>query len=902
MYVLGVIIDSVKHDQTMGDAKEANSWLPMPKKRTFRRPTFETCVQVADALRIHWSVDTKQGALRLGFEAALPPDTWIAFGPSKPGTTARLMGGADVIVAGFKGARDSGPTAFVADSFISSYASCSVDAETGGVDGVCDDITWAHGSTLAGGAQLLSADSSDGSVFIEAIRPLDLTPYDLEFDHPINPDVPTTFIWAVGRIGTQPDGQPEAAAWRSHALLYGKSYGELRDLILTSPPDTQAGVTACRPGPFPPLGGGSIAAAALAAAALPSAATVEAAASPGVPTLLAAHAACMLLAWAVAFPLAVAFATCRRRQAPPRGLCGTSSDAWFLFHSRLAGLGGVLSVAGFIAAAVWTRQARGTLIGLVASSAYSASSASSASSLHVSLGFGCLLLLGAHVFLALLRPPKPLPDGLMLGLQESALALRRRAWEAVHRVAALLLFALAAAAGVSGVIVLLSRYHTLAVATPQRPPPPPSPPPPPPPPRWRSPAALALNGSAPAGCTAFPAANLGDGWCDDDEVFNSAACHFDFGDCCDGGGGGGGGGGNGGGGSGSGGSGSGRGGGSGSGGGGSGGRGGGGGTSPILACRDPSSPWYDPSEPGKGTPRGAYPAPRNFRYGLGLDGLVAGRAVTDERVATTYNNYYEWSLTSKEEAAVLATAPEHAEFFRAAGWPLRIRGRVTNAALAARTLDVSALVSEVHLEERVYAHRCVEAWSIVVPWVGFPLAKLVEMAGPAGDVRYVLFESHGNRSHGRFPSPWPWPYTEALTIEEARNELAFLAVGMYQRPLPPQSGAPIRLVVPWKYGFKSIKAVTAITFATEEDVQALQSGRRGAKPPTFWSSYNRGAEFGFWANVNPEVPHPRWSQARERVLADSKYAGPRIPTRLFNGYAAHVAHLYEGLQGERLFA
>ena len=175
---------------------------------------------------------------------------------------------------------------------------------------------------------------------------------------------------------------------------------------------------------------------------------------------------------------------------------------------------------------------------------------------------------------------------------------------------------------------------------------------------------------------------------------------------------------------------------------------------------------------------------------------------------------------------------------------------------------------------------------MAVPWSGFPLRALVDFAKPLGSAKYVIMETFldEDMAPGQAASWYPWPYVEGLTIEEATNELAFIATGLYGKPMPRQNGAPLRLAVPWKYGFKSIKSIVRFHFAE-------------TRPKTFWEEI-QPAEYGFWANVNPDVSHPRWSQATERMLG----TGERVPTKLYNGYAMQVAHLYKDLQDERLFA
>ncbi|HEY0353515.1 MAG TPA: protein-methionine-sulfoxide reductase catalytic subunit MsrP [Enterovirga sp.] len=261
-----------------------------------------------------------------------------------------------------------------------------------------------------------------------------------------------------------------------------------------------------------------------------------------------------------------------------------------------------------------------------------------------------------------------------------------------------------------------------------------------------------------------------------------------------------------------------------------------------------------------------YPAKRNETYAL-------DRAVTPEKYSGDYNNYYEFG-TSKSIA-------DGAEKLKTRPWSVKIDGLVEKP----MELSLDDLVRKMPLEERLYRHRCVEAWSMAVPWTGFPLKSLVALASPTSGAKYVVMQTFMDRAvaPGQKQFWYPWPYTEGLTIEEANNDLAFLATGIYGKPLGNQFGAPLRLAVPWKYGFKSVKAITKVTFAAE-------------RPKTFWEAL-QSSEYGFWANVNPEVPHPRWSQASERVLGTDE----RRPTLLFNGYGEYVAGLYTNLQNERLF-
>lgn len=275
-----------------------------------------------------------------------------------------------------------------------------------------------------------------------------------------------------------------------------------------------------------------------------------------------------------------------------------------------------------------------------------------------------------------------------------------------------------------------------------------------------------------------------------------------------------------------------------------------------------------------GLPRGARAA--------AIEGMLPARAnpafgpgdtPTAETAATSYNNFYEFGLSKNIVAASkkLPTMP----------WTITIDGLVEKPL----TLDIDDLLKKVSLEERIYRHRCVEAWSMVVPWTGFPVAELVKLAAPKAEAKYLLMESFMNPKVAPYQSApqYPWPYVEGLTLAEARNDLAFLAVGLYGKPMPTQNGAPIRLAVPWKYGFKSAKSIVRFSFVAR-------------RPQTFWEALGPD-EYGFWANVNPKVAHPRWSQANERRIGTEEM----IPTRLFNGYEAEVAGLYQGLEKERLY-
>jgi len=275
-------------------------------------------------------------------------------------------------------------------------------------------------------------------------------------------------------------------------------------------------------------------------------------------------------------------------------------------------------------------------------------------------------------------------------------------------------------------------------------------------------------------------------------------------------------------------------------------------TRPVFGSDDPSAHLY--------------PVERNTAF-------VLDRPLTDEDAASTYNNFYEFGSHKQ-----IARAAQQLEI---RPWTVTIDGMVDNP----QVLDIDDILAKMPLEERLYRHRCVEAWSMAVPWSGFQLSELVKLAAPTSDAKYLRFETFMNPdvASGQKQSWYPWPYVEGLTLAEATNELAFMATGIYGKPLAKQFGAPIRLVTPWKYGFKCIKSVVRITFTDQ-------------RPVSFWEEI-QGKEYGFWANVNPNVPHPRWPQASERLLGTDE----RRNTLLYNGYEEQVAHLYKGMEGERLF-
>ena len=244
---------------------------------------------------------------------------------------------------------------------------------------------------------------------------------------------------------------------------------------------------------------------------------------------------------------------------------------------------------------------------------------------------------------------------------------------------------------------------------------------------------------------------------------------------------------------------------------------------------------------------------------------------------TSYNNYYEFG-TSKSDPY------DYAEKLNIDPWSISIEGSVAKPL----KLDLDELIKEMPLEERIYRLRCVEGWSMVIPWVGIPLHALLKKVSPNGNAKYVEFVSLKRPSEmiGQKEDMLDWPYTEGLRLDEAMHPLTILAVGLYGKVLPKQNGAPIRLVVPWKYGFKSIKAITKIRLVEK-------------MPISTWMKANP-KEYGFYANVNPRVDHPRWSQTTERRVGESLLT-PRLKTQMFNGYQDEVAHLYQGMDLNRYF-
>ncbi len=282
------------------------------------------------------------------------------------------------------------------------------------------------------------------------------------------------------------------------------------------------------------------------------------------------------------------------------------------------------------------------------------------------------------------------------------------------------------------------------------------------------------------------------------------------------------------------------------------------GVAALSACKEQPSISF-PSDTYSETEKKIYPASLNPAYPVDAE-------LTEEKFAVGYNNFFEFGETKesiKHKARNLSIRP----------WTLEVGGLVDKPQI----FDIDKLLRTFPIEERTYRLRCVEAWSIAVPWTGFALNELIRRAGPKSSATHVRFVSFYKPSQaaGQWAFWRPWPYTEGLTLAEAMNELTFLATGIYGRPLPRQNGAPVRLTVPWKYGYKSAKSIVKIELVDY-------------RPPTFWSTLN-GLEYDFSANVNPERPHPRWSQAKEKIIG----TGEVRATRLYNGYEKFVADLYK---------
>ncbi|MEE3360502.1 MAG: protein-methionine-sulfoxide reductase catalytic subunit MsrP [Pseudomonadota bacterium] len=287
------------------------------------------------------------------------------------------------------------------------------------------------------------------------------------------------------------------------------------------------------------------------------------------------------------------------------------------------------------------------------------------------------------------------------------------------------------------------------------------------------------------------------------------------------------------------------------------------------------------------TPEAAFLNRRQIIAGMAAGGIAAGLGQSASAAEglepntweeiTTYNNFYEFGTAKNDPAKYagsLTTDP----------WSVEIDGLVDKPGSYA----MSDIMSAMTIEERIYRFRCVEAWSMVIPWNGFELADLLNMAGVQSGAKYVAFETavRPDEMPGVARNVLDWPYVEGLRLDEAMHPLTIMATGIYGKPIPNQNGAPMRLVVPWKYGFKSIKSIVRITLTEDE-------------PPTSWNKAN-GKEYGFYSNVNPTVDHPRWSQASERRVGGGLFS-PRIPTLMFNGYEEEVASLYEGMDLSKFY-
>lgn len=259
---------------------------------------------------------------------------------------------------------------------------------------------------------------------------------------------------------------------------------------------------------------------------------------------------------------------------------------------------------------------------------------------------------------------------------------------------------------------------------------------------------------------------------------------------------------------------------------------------------------------------GPYPAKRGEDYSIGTE-------VTEEWAATSYNNYYEFHPTDKTAVKGLVGR------FKPMPWAIEVTGLVNKP----QRLDLDELLKTMPFEERVYRFRCVEAWAMTVPWTGFPISALIKKVEPKPEAKYLRFVTALRKDEmpGLKMAPWyPWPYFEGLRIDEAMNPLAMFATGMYGKPLPTQNGAPFRVIVPWKYGYKNPKSIVSIEFTAKQ-------------PRTFWNDV-ASSEYGFYSNVNPKKPHPRWSQAQEKVIPKMELR----PTLLYNGYEKWVGGLYNG--------
>jgi len=284
-------------------------------------------------------------------------------------------------------------------------------------------------------------------------------------------------------------------------------------------------------------------------------------------------------------------------------------------------------------------------------------------------------------------------------------------------------------------------------------------------------------------------------------------------------------------------------------------------STPLIGCAKDESATAANAKQNVPASSAKYPAKRNPDFNPDWK-------LTKEEAAATLNNFYEFFPNRATDIRKLTGK------FITAPWPVQITGLVEKP----QTLDVEEIVAIAPLEERVYRFRCVEAWAMIVPWTGFPLSKLIEKVAPKPEAKFLRFETFNRPEQApgmaRTLTSYPWPYFEGLRMDEAMHPLTMVVTGIYGKPLPKQHGAPIRIVVPWKYGYKSIKSIVKLEFTDQQ-------------PKTFWETL-QPQEYPFESNVNPNVPHPRWSQATERLID----TGDRVKTLLYNGYGDHVAKLY----------
>jgi len=284
---------------------------------------------------------------------------------------------------------------------------------------------------------------------------------------------------------------------------------------------------------------------------------------------------------------------------------------------------------------------------------------------------------------------------------------------------------------------------------------------------------------------------------------------------------------------------------------------------------------------GVGDAYAAYPSPDAGAQKLAAKTnpkFVVIDKVTPYKDVTTYNNFYEFG-TDKGDPA------QNAHTLRPRPWRVSVEGEIKQP----KVYDIDEILKLAPLEERVYRHRCVEGWSMVIPWIGIPLSELIRRAEPTGNARYVQFITLADPSQmpGLAQPILDWPYSEGLRMDEAMNPLTLLTVGVYGQVLPNQNGAPVRIVVPWKYGFKSAKSLVKIRFVDKQ-------------PPTSWNT-EASNEYGFYSNVNPNVDHPRWSQATERRIGEDGFFTPKRKTLMFNGYGDLVASMYQGMDLRKNF-